>query len=127
MCKQGQVYEFETNYACERAVDAKRECTFRMGKNILQQDISAEQVVKMLTEGKTDLLTKFVSKKSRAGRPFSAFLKLEKGKVVFEFPPRAGDTAAGADGKPGGAKPRPRAGSAGGARRGGGRFAKTRA
>ena len=127
VCKQGQVYEFEANYACERAVDAKRECTFRMGKNILQQDISAEQVVKMLTEGKTDLLTKFVSKKSRAGRPFSAFLKLEKGKVVFEFPPRAGDAATGADGKPGGAKPRPRAGSAGGARRGGGRFAKTRA
>ncbi len=128
VCKQGQVYEFETQYACERAVDAKRECTFRMGKVILQQEIPPDQAVKLLAEGKTDLLTKFVSKKSRAGKPFSAFLKLEKGKVVFEFPPRASDAApGGAGGKPGG-KPRPRGSSnASGAKRGGGRFVKSRA
>lgn len=98
VCAKGQVYEFETQYACERAVvDAKRDCTFRMGKVILQQEISPGQATKLLTEGKTDLLTKFVSKKSRAGKPFSAFLKLEKGKVVFEFPPREGGSGNGAD------------------------------
>ena len=35
-----------------------------------------------MTEGKTDLLPKFISKK---GRPFSAHLKLENGKIGFEF------------------------------------------
>jgi len=42
---------------------------------------------KLLTEGKTDLLHRFISKK---GRPFSAFLvKGSDGKVGFEFAPRA--------------------------------------
>ena len=60
-----------------------------MSRTILQREIPPEQVVKLLTEGKTDLLNKFVSKK---GRPFSAYLKLEKtGKVTFEFEPRAND------------------------------------
>jgi DNA topoisomerase-3 len=40
----------------------------------------------LITNGKTDLLPKFISKK---GRPFSAHLKLEKGKVGFEFAERA--------------------------------------
>jgi DNA topoisomerase-3 len=39
-----------------------------------------------LTVGKTDLLPRFISKK---GKPFSAYLKLEGAKVVFEFEPRA--------------------------------------
>ena len=44
---------------------------------------------KTITTGKTDLLPKFISKK---GRPFSAHLKLEKGKVGFEFAERAPKT-----------------------------------
>ncbi|MGH7984181.1 MAG: topoisomerase C-terminal repeat-containing protein [Candidatus Udaeobacter sp.] len=36
----------------------------------------------MLTAGKTDLLDGFISKRER---PFSAYLKLEDGKVSFEF------------------------------------------
>jgi len=47
-----------------------------------------------MTTGKTDLLPKFISKK---GRPFSAHLKLEGGKVGFEFAerkPRAKKSAA---------------------------------
>ncbi|MGC2352739.1 MAG: topoisomerase C-terminal repeat-containing protein [Candidatus Udaeobacter sp.] len=36
--------------------------------------------------GKTDLLDGFISKR---GRPFSAYLKLEDGKVGFEFPEKA--------------------------------------
>jgi DNA topoisomerase-3 len=44
------------------------------------------QLQKLLTDGKTDLLTQFISK---AGKPFSAQLVLEgKGKVAFEFPER---------------------------------------
>ena len=40
---------------------------------------------KLIATGKTDLLPRFVSKK---GRPFSAHLKLENGKVGFEFAER---------------------------------------
>ena len=48
--------------------------------------IEAEQMKKLLTEGKTDLLHRFISKK---GRPFSAFLvRGPDGKVTFEFAPR---------------------------------------
>ena len=46
-------------------------------------DIPKEQAQKLLTNGKTDLLEGFISKR---GRPFSACLKLEDGKVGFEFP-----------------------------------------
>ena len=42
---------------------------------------------KLLAQGKTDLLNRFISKKT--GKPFNAFLALDKnGKVRFEFPPR---------------------------------------
>jgi DNA topoisomerase-3 len=42
-----------------------------------------EQVTKLLLTGKTDLLTKFISKK---GRPFSAYLAADDGgKTRFEF------------------------------------------
>ncbi len=68
---------------------AKSPCKFRVSKTILGRDISKEQAQKLLTAGKTDLLDGFISKR---GRPFSAYLKLEDGKVGFEFPekiPRA--------------------------------------
>jgi DNA topoisomerase-3 len=56
-----------------------------MGRVILQQAVSVEQATKLCTTGKTDLMRRFISKK---GRPFSAMLKLEGGKVTFEFEPR---------------------------------------
>jgi hypothetical protein len=41
---------------------------------------------RLLTERKTELLQKFISK---AGRPFAAYLLMdEAGKVTFDFPPR---------------------------------------
>ncbi|HKO87066.1 MAG TPA: DNA topoisomerase III [Burkholderiales bacterium] len=82
----GNVYDHELAYVCENAIGAGRSCTFRTGKIILQRQIEPEQVVKLLTAGKTDLLHRFISKK---GRPFSAFLvKLPEGKIGFEFAPR---------------------------------------
>jgi DNA topoisomerase-3 len=83
------MYENGMWYTCEKA--ARREgCTFRMGKIILQRAIEKEQLQKLLTRGRTDLLDKFISRK---GRPFKAFLVLgpEK-KVGFEFEPRAKKT-----------------------------------
>jgi DNA topoisomerase III len=59
-------------------------CDFRSGKVILQQEIAREQMAKLLTEGRTDLLTNF--KSSRTGRNFKAFLvKQPDGKIGFEF------------------------------------------
>jgi DNA topoisomerase-3 len=57
-----------------------------MGKALCQKEIPREQVEKILTVGKTDLIPRFISKK---GKPFSAYLKLDGGKVTFEFEPRA--------------------------------------
>jgi DNA topoisomerase-3 len=85
-CHKGQVYVLDRAYACENAVASPKTCTFRIGKTILQREIPREQVQKLITTGKTDLLHKFISKK---GRPFSAYLKLENDKVGFEFAPRA--------------------------------------
>ncbi len=89
------VYESGMSYICEKA--ARREgCAFRVGKIILQRAIEKEQVEKLLTVGRTDLLEKFISKK---GRPFKAFLVLQPGgKVGFEFEAKTGKKSG--DGKP---------------------------
>jgi DNA topoisomerase-3 len=86
ICQKGQVYVLDNAYACENAVAETKTCTFRVSKVILQREIPREQIQKLITNGKTDLLPKFISKK---GRAFSAHLKLENGKVGFEFAPRA--------------------------------------
>jgi len=80
----GLVYETDTAYLCVSA-DPKTK-PVRMGRTILQKAIPAEQAMKLFREGKTDLLPRFISKK---GKPFAAYLKLEAGKVGFEFAPRA--------------------------------------
>ena len=90
-----RVFDAGMNYICEKATGPDKTCTFRTGKIILQQEISPEQVKKLLAEGKTDLLTKFISKKNN--RAFKAFLAIGKdGKVGFEFPPREAKGRAGA-------------------------------
>ncbi|MBE7367433.1 DNA topoisomerase III [Ramlibacter pallidus] len=88
-----RVFEWGSNYVCERAVPTQEHptptCDFRSGKIILQQPVEREQMAKLLATGKTDLLDKFVSMRTR--RPFKAFLAwdADAGKVNFEFEPRA--------------------------------------
>ncbi len=83
----GKVYEYGMNYVCEKSVGPNKTCDFRSGKMILQQEISADQVRKLLSEGKTDLLDGFVS--SRTNRKFKAYLvRQPDGKIGFEFEPR---------------------------------------
>jgi DNA topoisomerase-3 len=89
-----RVFDAGMNYICEKATGADRTCKFRTGKIILQQEISPEQVKKLLAEGKTDLLTKFISKKNN--RAFKAFLIVKDGGTAFEFPPREAKGRAGA-------------------------------
>ncbi len=94
------VYEHGTSYVCEKSVGQNSTCDFKSGKIILQQPIAREQMHKLLSAGKTDLLENFVSNKTR--RKFKAFLAYDRkeGKVSFEFEPRAARPAA----KKGGAR-----------------------
>ena len=80
------VFDGGMNYVCEKQAGAEQSCKFRTGKIILQQEISPEQVKKLLAEGKTDLLKGFVSNKTN--RKFEAFLVVKDGKTGFEFAPR---------------------------------------
>ena len=81
---QARVYEHGMSYVCENSVANPKTCDFRSGKVILQQEITREQMGKLLEEGRTDLLTNF--KSSRTGRNFKAFLvKQSDGKIGFEF------------------------------------------
>jgi DNA topoisomerase-3 len=89
VCKAGTVHDTPNAYMCTNTPEKK--CTFRMGKTILQREILVDQAKKLIETGKTDLLPRFISKK---GRPFSAFLKLEEGKVGFEFEERKKKPAA---------------------------------
>ncbi len=87
----GSVFEHGANYVCDKSVptmtQATPSCDFKTGKIILQQPVERAQVVKLLAEGKTDLLDKFVSMRTR--RAFKAHLAWDKeaGKVNFEFAP----------------------------------------
>jgi DNA topoisomerase-3 len=82
------VFDGGMNYVCEKQAGAEKSCDFRTGKIILQQEISPEQVKKLLAEGKTDLLKGFISNKTN--RKFEAFLVVKDGKTAFEFKPREG-------------------------------------
>ncbi|WP_296000473.1 DNA topoisomerase III [Rugamonas sp.] len=83
----GGVYEMGLAYVCENSVAKPKTCDFRSGRIILQQEILPEQMVKLLNDGKTDLMPGFVSQRTR--RPFKAFLvKGKDGKISFEFEER---------------------------------------
>ena len=117
-----RVFEHGSNYVCEKAVPTLQHphpaCTFKTGAVILQQPISHEQVHKLLTEGKTGLLDKFISNKTR--RAFKAYLvwDAQAGKVAFAFEPRGDGSSAPRRGaaartpaKTAGAKPAAKAGA----------------
>ena len=101
----GAVFEHGKNYVWEKSVPTLSqptpECDFKTGQLILQQPVTREQMGKLLGTGKTDLLDKFVSMRTR--RAFKAMLSwdAEAGKVGFtfapsKFPPRKPSAAAAA-------------------------------
>jgi DNA topoisomerase-3 len=85
------IYEHGKNYVCEKSLPSSKQvepsCDFKSGQVILQQPIAREQMQKLLATGKTDLLDKFVSMRTR--RAFKAHLAWDAaaGKVNFEFAP----------------------------------------
>ena len=99
-----RVFEYGKNYVCEKSVPTAQQptpsCDFKTGQVILQQPVMRDQMEKLLSTGKTDLLDKFVSMRTR--RPFKAFLAWDKeaGKVNFEFAPSKFPPRKPAAGKP---------------------------
>jgi DNA topoisomerase-3 len=82
------IYETPQSYVVRRVENAEDKILARCSRRILSRDIPREQFMKMLDTGKTDLLDKFWSMRTR--RPFNAFLALkEDGSTGFEFAPRA--------------------------------------
>jgi DNA topoisomerase-3 len=84
-----KVYGTEKAYLIPDLKTKKDPEGVRIGRTILQKEVPLDQVLKMLAEGKSDLIKGFVSNKTKRG--FDAFLTFSPadGKVGFEFPPRA--------------------------------------
>jgi DNA topoisomerase-3 len=97
-----EIIESPTQFVCERklkeaelsreeikkrkAEGAPQSCGFVMPRTVCKREITRDEALHYLREGKTELLEDFTS---RFGRPFSATLVLkENGRHGFEFPPR---------------------------------------
>ncbi len=79
LCKRN-VTRTKFGYGCSGYRDG---CKFAVSGVICDRVISVSNVKSLLETGKTHKIEGFVSK--RTGKTFSAYLKLEDGKTVFEF------------------------------------------
>ena len=85
-CDHGTIRVTPSSYACDND-----DCKFRgISKEMCKREISVDEAKKILTEGKSDLIEDFIS---RRGKPFSAFLIIDGNKISYEFPPRAAPDA----------------------------------
>ena len=96
--RSAMIYETDSSYACESVLRSENTCKpkARLSKELCQFLIPREQALKYFTEGRTDLIDKFISKR---GRPFSASLVCNtEGKMLlaWDFPPREPKEAKGA-------------------------------
>jgi DNA topoisomerase III len=91
----GDIFETASSYVVRVVENGEEKFPFRVSRKILEREIPREQVFKLLETGKTDLLEKFWSKRTR--KPFSAFLVIKPdGGTGFEFAPREPRPAKGA-------------------------------
>ncbi len=93
-----ELCEAPTKYVLRRkADDGTWEQAFSLSRILCKRELKREEVIACLETGRTPLIEDFISK---FGRPFKAFLVLDKDKkkANFEFPPREPKT--GKDGKP---------------------------
>ena len=82
LCK-AQIMDFPKSFSCSRW---KEGCGFTIWKYVAKKKLTDAQIKKLMTHKKTDLIKGF---KSKAGKPFNAFLSMNKeGKVEFEFEAR---------------------------------------
>ncbi|MFT3991423.1 MAG: DNA topoisomerase III [Luteolibacter sp.] len=92
--KEFKVYATDKAYHIPELVTKKDPNGIRIGKSILQKEIPADQALKLIAEGKTDVIKGFVS--NRTKRSFDAHLTFDPkdGKIGFDFPPRPAKKAA---------------------------------
>jgi DNA topoisomerase-3 len=99
---QAKVYQTEKAFFVPAIVTPKDKDGLRIGRSILQKELPAEEILKLLSEGKTSLLKGFVSNKTK--RKFDAYLMLDPKsyKISFDFPEREPRVpkAAAAEGTP---------------------------
>ena len=80
-CESGNIRVAKEAYVCDN-----EECKLRgLSRVLCQIEIKEDVAKKIFTEGKSDLIEGFIS---RRGKEFPAYLVLETNKVGFEFPPR---------------------------------------
>ncbi|MGJ8644515.1 MAG: DNA topoisomerase [Luteolibacter sp.] len=86
--KEHKVYATDKAYYVPDIVTKKDPHGVRIGKVILQREIPEDQALKLISEGKTDLLRGFIS--NRTKRKFDAHLTFDlvAAKIGFDFPPR---------------------------------------
>jgi len=84
-----KVYETDKSVIVPDILVGKKKDPAKISRHILSRDLTREEILELLTKGKTPLLDGFVSKRTK--RKFSAHLlyDTETGKVSFEFEPRA--------------------------------------
>ncbi|MBM3862982.1 MAG: DNA topoisomerase III [Verrucomicrobia bacterium] len=83
-----KVYQTAKAYHVPAIVSKKEPSGIRIGRSILQLEIPADQILKLVATGRSDVLKGFVS--NRTKRKFDAHLTLDaaEGKIGFDFPPR---------------------------------------
>ena len=75
----GDVVRTKFGYGCS---NFRNGCKFSVSKTICQRTISISNIRMLLQTGRTSKIQGFVSKN---GKSFDAYLKLDNGKVVFDF------------------------------------------
>ncbi len=81
-----QLVEAGNSYVLREKADGEGwKPALRLGRLLCQRPIEREQVIKLVSEGKTDVIKGFISKK---GRPFDAFFERNGEKAEWKFPPR---------------------------------------
>lgn len=80
------VFEAQGAYMSESALEGDNKKGLRISKIILGRRLDPEHIAHLLSDGRSPLITGFISKRKK---PFDAYLLLDKkGKISFEFPPR---------------------------------------
>jgi DNA topoisomerase III len=91
ICKQGEIVETAKAFGCSRWRDG---CGFTIWKTMSGKRLAKAEVKRLIEQGNTDPIEGFTSK---AGKPFSARLRLDKaGKVGFDFE-RSSENGSGND------------------------------
>ncbi|WP_296695511.1 type IA DNA topoisomerase [Thiocapsa sp. UBA6158] len=87
ICREGEVTENARAYGCSRYREG---CGFTVWKTVAGLSLTQDQVRRLIAQGRLPRIEGFTSK---AGKPFSAGLRLDAaGKVVFDFEAEATDT-----------------------------------